>query len=461
MGALGVSPPDIAPRATHEIPADGRDDRAAGRTRQRLRGRGACAVLVPSDPDYGALSRRDRDADDRRRPGRGRALQARSRRLRAVEAELRTASIGWDSPWGRGRPGWHIECSAMIARASGRDHRHPRRRARPHLPAPRERDRAEPLRPRRRAARPLLGAQRLPRHGRREDVEVARQCGHAERAAGAGPQGRDAAAGAAVRALPPAAAVDGRADRAVEGDARPVSIARLATPSRARLMRAWSMPCPTISIRRWRCRGCRRIDDPATPSQRAAQLLGLLGDSAEALVPGRRRRGRDRSAHRRATAAKASRDFATADRIREELKAEGIVARRRAGRDDLAAGMIRLTTLSFVLSEVEGRLREDCPSALRLRAEALRSGRAWERRNERTALHDRNLAAGGVAPSLARWNARTALPSSVADLRQPVRTWFRWSDGRVGLSASRFTPARSVRPRRRSFEQGAIGRTAG
>ena len=74
--------------------------------------------------------------------------------------------IGWDSPWGRGRPGWHIECSAMIARASWRDDRHPRRRARPHLPAPRERDRAEPLRARRRAARALLGAQRLRRHGR-------------------------------------------------------------------------------------------------------------------------------------------------------------------------------------------------------------------------------------------------------------------------------------------------------
>ena len=36
MGALGVNPPTIAPHATQEIGADGRDDRAADRARQRL-----------------------------------------------------------------------------------------------------------------------------------------------------------------------------------------------------------------------------------------------------------------------------------------------------------------------------------------------------------------------------------------------------------------------------------------
>ena len=44
--------------------------------------------------------------------------------------------------YGPGRPGWHIECSAML-RAAGRALRHPRRRAGPAVPAPRERDRAE------------------------------------------------------------------------------------------------------------------------------------------------------------------------------------------------------------------------------------------------------------------------------------------------------------------------------
>ncbi len=53
----------------------------------------------------------------------------------------------WDSPWGAGRPGWHIECSAMSAEYLG-DHLRPAlRRRRQHLPAPRERDRAERVRP--------------------------------------------------------------------------------------------------------------------------------------------------------------------------------------------------------------------------------------------------------------------------------------------------------------------------
>ena len=59
---------------------------------------------------------------------------------------------GWDSPWGRGRPGWHIECSAMSEALSGRSLRHPRRRHRPDLPAPRERDRPVALRPSARAS---------------------------------------------------------------------------------------------------------------------------------------------------------------------------------------------------------------------------------------------------------------------------------------------------------------------
>ena len=76
--------------------------------------------------------------------GRGRrpARQARPARLRAVEglqegAEPETAA--WPTPWGPGRPGWHIECSAMAGKYLGADVRHPRRRRRPALPAPRER----------------------------------------------------------------------------------------------------------------------------------------------------------------------------------------------------------------------------------------------------------------------------------------------------------------------------------
>ena len=96
-----------------------------------------CCSTCPSDPDYGALSRRDRDAMIA-----GARVEVAPYKRDPADFVLwkpcAEGVIGWDSPWGRGRPGWHIECSAMIERASGRDDRHPRRRARPDLPAPRE-----------------------------------------------------------------------------------------------------------------------------------------------------------------------------------------------------------------------------------------------------------------------------------------------------------------------------------
>jgi cysteinyl-tRNA synthetase len=68
---------------------------------------------VPSDPDYGLLSRRDREAMLA-----GARVEVAPYKRDAADFVLWKPSvdgmIGWDSPWGRGRPGWHIECSAMI-----------------------------------------------------------------------------------------------------------------------------------------------------------------------------------------------------------------------------------------------------------------------------------------------------------------------------------------------------------
>ena len=67
----------------------------------------------PRDPDYGALGRRDRDAMIA-----GARVEVASYKKDPADFVLWKPSpdgvIGWDSPWGRGRPGWHIECSAMI-----------------------------------------------------------------------------------------------------------------------------------------------------------------------------------------------------------------------------------------------------------------------------------------------------------------------------------------------------------
>ena len=79
----------------------------------------------------------------------------------------------WDSPWGRGRPGWHIECSAMAEELLGPVVRDPRRRARPRLPPPRER--ARPVERARARVRAHLDAQRDAALHRGEDVEVGRQ----------------------------------------------------------------------------------------------------------------------------------------------------------------------------------------------------------------------------------------------------------------------------------------------
>jgi cysteinyl-tRNA synthetase len=68
---------------------------------------------VLSDPDYGALSRRDREAMLA-----GARVEVAPYKRDPADFVLWKPSadgvIGWDSPWGRGRPGWHIECSAMI-----------------------------------------------------------------------------------------------------------------------------------------------------------------------------------------------------------------------------------------------------------------------------------------------------------------------------------------------------------
>jgi cysteinyl-tRNA synthetase len=113
MGALGVGPPDIAPHATQEIPA-----MVAMIEELVAKGRAYVAerhVLfhVPSDPEYGALSRRDRDAMLA-----GARVEVAPYKRDPADFVLWKPSeegvVGWDSPWGRGRPGWHIECSAMI-----------------------------------------------------------------------------------------------------------------------------------------------------------------------------------------------------------------------------------------------------------------------------------------------------------------------------------------------------------
>jgi cysteinyl-tRNA synthetase len=113
MGALGVNPPEIAPHATQEIgPMVSMIERLIGRG-NAYGAQGHVLFSVPSDPDYGELSRRDREAMVA-----GARVEVAPYKRDPADFVLWKPSpegvIGWNSPWGRGRPGWHIECSAMI-----------------------------------------------------------------------------------------------------------------------------------------------------------------------------------------------------------------------------------------------------------------------------------------------------------------------------------------------------------
>ena len=116
--ALGCLDPTVEPCATAHIA-----DMRAMIARLIERGHAYTAdghVLfdVPSMPTYGALSRRDLDemiAGARVEV----APYKRDPRDFVLWKPSQPEDPGWDSPWGRGRPGWHIECSAMSCRYLG------------------------------------------------------------------------------------------------------------------------------------------------------------------------------------------------------------------------------------------------------------------------------------------------------------------------------------------------------
>jgi len=118
MAAIGVNPPDIQPRATRHV-----GQMIALMETLIARGHAYAAeghVLfnVPSMADYGQLSRRDRDEMVA-----GARVEVAPYKKDPADFVLWKPSAddqpGWDSPWGRGRPGWHIECSAMAAEHLG------------------------------------------------------------------------------------------------------------------------------------------------------------------------------------------------------------------------------------------------------------------------------------------------------------------------------------------------------
>ena len=113
MAQLNTLPPTLEPHATHNIGAMIELTQTLVDKGHAYESQGHVLFAVESMEDYGRLSGRSLDdmlagarvevADYKRHPG--------DFVLWKPAAE---EDPGWDSPWGRGRPGWHLECSAMI-----------------------------------------------------------------------------------------------------------------------------------------------------------------------------------------------------------------------------------------------------------------------------------------------------------------------------------------------------------
>ena len=150
----------------------------------------------------------------------------------------REGEPSWDSPWGPGRPGWHIECTAIAHGAPRRRLRRPGRRQRPGLPAPRDVRRPRPGRRPRYAVRAGLQPRRHGRLRRREDVEVARQPGLRLGAAQQRRRPDGDPAGAAAPPLPLRLGVDRRRALGRRRRRRPLAPGALAGRRRARRRRS-------------------------------------------------------------------------------------------------------------------------------------------------------------------------------------------------------------------------------
>ncbi|MCR4818968.1 MAG: cysteine--tRNA ligase [Fretibacterium sp.] len=117
-GALGIHEPTVAPRATEHIPEIIDTIRKIIDNGHAYVSGGDVYFDVKSWPKYGVLCKQnldDLEAGARVEPGEVK----RDPLDFALWKGEKPGEPAWDSPWGRGRPGWHIECSAMSSKYLG------------------------------------------------------------------------------------------------------------------------------------------------------------------------------------------------------------------------------------------------------------------------------------------------------------------------------------------------------
>ncbi len=119
MDALGVIRPDISPRASGHIPEQLQMVETLIRKGHAYEVEGSVYFDVTSAPDYGKLSNRRVEKQEA-----GAREEVRSEKRNPADFALWKRAepehiLRWDSPWGEGFPGWHIECSAMARKYLG------------------------------------------------------------------------------------------------------------------------------------------------------------------------------------------------------------------------------------------------------------------------------------------------------------------------------------------------------
>ena len=115
LALLGIGPPDVEPRATEHIPemiSLIQELIEKGHAYAPGEANGDVYFSVESFPNYGSLSHRR--TKEMRETEKGQMEDKRSPLDFALWKASKPGEPEWPSPWGPGRPGWHIECSAMV-----------------------------------------------------------------------------------------------------------------------------------------------------------------------------------------------------------------------------------------------------------------------------------------------------------------------------------------------------------
>jgi cysteinyl-tRNA synthetase len=119
MDALGVGRPSISPRASGHIPEQIKMITTLIDKGHAYESNGSVYFDVSTDPDYGKLSNRRLQEQE---AGAREAVRGEKRNPEDFALWKRADPehiLRWDSPWGEGFPGWHIECSAMAKKYLG------------------------------------------------------------------------------------------------------------------------------------------------------------------------------------------------------------------------------------------------------------------------------------------------------------------------------------------------------